>query len=308
MSPSSAPPQRAAHGAAWHERARALLLAALPHHALSRVIFRATRWRTPLARPVMRWFARRFGADLEEAAERDLGRYESFNAFFTRALRSGARPLDPDPSSLVCPVDGRVSQAGTLDGERLLQAKGIHYSLTALLGGDPVEAERFRGGTFATLYLAPGDYHRIHMPASGTLRRMTYVPGRLFSVAPWTTRSVPGLFPRNERVCALFDTAHGPLALVLVGAINVAAIETVWAGLVTPPRGRRVADWVYDRGKVELARGEEMGRFNMGSTVIVVAPAGTEVEASRLPGSRVRVGQPLLRAAAVGSHLGGSDA
>lgn len=303
MSASSVPSQRAARVAAWRDRVRALLLAALPHHALSRVIFRATRWRTPLARPVMRWFARRFGADLAEAAEPDLACYESFNAFFTRALRAGTRPLDPDPSSLVCPVDGRVSQAGPLDGERLLQAKGMHYSLTALLGGDPVEAARFRGGTFATLYLAPGDYHRIHMPASGTLRRMTYVPGRLYSVAPWTTRSVPGLFTRNERVCALFDTEHGPLALVLVGAINVAAIETAWAGLVTPPRGHRSADWVYDDGEVALERGAEMGRFNMGSTVIVVAPAGTALEADRLPGSRVRVGQPLLRPAA-GRTLG----
>ena len=275
------------------DRLRLALLAALPQHGLSRLALRATRWRSRAIRPVVRWFIRRFGVDMSEAAEPDPAAYPTFNAFFTRALRPDARPLAGDAATLVSPVDGRLSRAGTIRGDRVLQAKGIDYSLTALLGGDAAEAARFDGGAFATLYLAPGDYHRIHMPLAGTLRRMAYVPGRLYSVAPWTVRTLDGIFTRNERVCALFDTHAGPLALVLVGAINVAAIETVWAGLVTPPRGRRIARWVYDADEVRLDRGGEMGRFNMGSTVIVLAPPGTALDRTLAPGDRVRVGQRL---------------
>lgn len=278
---------------AWN-RLRALALACLPQHAVSRVLFRLTRLRTRAKDPVVRWFVRRYGVDMGEAAEPDAGAYATFNEFFVRALRPGTRPLEGDESTLVSPVDGRVSRLGAIDGDRLIQAKGIDYSLLALVGGDPAFAAHFAGGGFATLYLAPGDYHRVHMPLAGRLARMVYVPGRLYSVAPWTVATIRGLFTRNERVCALFDTAHGPLGLVLVGAINVAAIETVWAGLATPPRGRRIAHWYYEEpGAPRLARGEEMGRFNMGSTVIVLVPAGTTWDGGRAPEDRVRVGQRL---------------
>ncbi|MEF8834099.1 MAG: archaetidylserine decarboxylase, partial [Halofilum sp. (in: g-proteobacteria)] len=189
---------------------------------------------------------------------------------------------------------GRLSARGTITDDRLIQAKGIDYSLTEPLGGDADAAERFHGGAYATLYLAPGDYHRIHMPLDGRVTEMVHVPGRLYSVAPWTVAQIDGLFARNERVCAHFGTDAGPLGLVLVGAINVAAIETVWAGLVTPPRGRRVTHRDYADGPA-LARGAEMGRFNMGSTVIVLAPPGTAWEEEPEPGERVRLGQALGR-------------
>lgn len=276
------------------DRLRCQLVGCLPQHAVSRLVLRLTRVRNRAWIPVARWFTARFGVDLDEAEAPDLHAYEHFNAFFTRALRPGARPQQGPPDTLTSPVDGRVSQMGTVASGRLLQAKGIDYSLAALLGGEAELAARLDGHGFATLYLAPGDYHRIHMPLTGRLRRMTYVPGRLYSVADWTVRALPGVFTRNERVCCLFDTDRGPLVLALVGAINVAAIETVWAGVVTPPRGRRVAHWDYDGPAApRLGRGDEMGRFNMGSTVIVVAPAGYRWSPVREPGDRVRVGEAL---------------
>lgn len=284
---------RARTGSGAWNRLRALALGCLPQHAVSRVLYRLTRLRTRTKDPIVRWFVRRFGVDMDEAAEPDPGAYATFNEFFVRALRPGTRPLEGGEDALVSPVDGRVSRIGAIDGDRLIQAKGIDYSLLALVGGDPEIASRFADGGFATLYLAPGDYHRVHMPLAGQLARMVYVPGRLYSVAPWSVATIRGLFTRNERVCALFETAHGPLGLVLVGAINVAAIETVWSGLATPPRGRRIAHWYYDSGAPSLARGEEMGRFNMGSTVIVLAPAGTTWDGERTPEDRVRVGQRL---------------
>ena len=275
------------------DRARALALSCLPQHALSRLVLRLTRLHTRLKNPLARWFIRAYGVDMSEAAEPDPTAYPSFNAFFTRPLRAGVRPPAGDEDTLVSPVDGRVSQSGAIEAGRLYQAKGIDYALTALLGGDEDAAGRFAGGAFATLYLAPGDYHRIHMPLAGELRSMSHVPGRLFSVAPWTVSTVDGLFARNERVVALFDTDHGPLGLVLVGAINVAAIETVWAGLVTPPRGRRVTTTAYDGDGPRLDRGAEMGRFNMGSTVIVLVPASMSLSDVPPPGGRVRLGQRL---------------
>lgn len=287
---------------AWN-RLRALALGCLPQHAVSRVLYRLTRLHTRTKDPLVRWFVRRFGVDMGEAAEPDPGAYTTFNEFFVRALRPGVRPLEGGEETLVSPVDGRVSRIGSIDGDRLIQAKGIDYSLLALVGDDSGFAAAFAGGGFATLYLAPGDYHRVHMPLAGRLARMVYVPGRLYSVAPWTVATIRGLFTRNERVCALFDTAHGPLGVVLVGAINVAAIETVWAGLVTPPRGRRVTHWYHEADAPQLARGEEMGRFNMGSTVIVLAPAGTSWDGERAPGDRVRVGQRLGVAAAAAGGL-----
>ena len=283
-----------AHAASrWIDRARALMLACLPQHAVSRLVLRLTRLRTRLNNPLMHWFIRAYGVDMSEAAEPDPSAYPTFNAFFTRPLRAGVRPPAGDEDTLVSPVDGRVSQSGAIEADRLYQAKGVDYSLTDLLGGDADAARDFTGGAFATLYLAPGDYHRIHMPLSGRLRSMCHVPGRLFSVAPWTVSTVDGLFARNERVITLFDTARGPLGLVLVGAINVAAIETVWAGLVTPPRGRRVTTTAYDDAGPRLERGAEMGRFNMGSTVIVLVPAGMRLTDVPPPGGRVRLGQRL---------------
>ncbi len=282
------------------DHVRVLLLACLPQHAVSRLTLRLTRLRTRLKDPVVRWFIRAYGADMDEAAERDPAAYPTFNAFFTRPLRPGARPIAGDEKTPVSPVDGRVSQAGRIEAGRLYQAKGIDYGLPDLLGGDPRDAEPFMDGAFATLYLAPGDYHRIHMPLTGRLRRMCHVPGRLWSVAPWTVRSVPGLFARNERVVALFDTDRGPFGLVLVGAINVAAIETVWAGLVTPPRGRSVIHTEYrDHGPL-IRRGSEMGRFNMGSTVIVLTPPGIPLDQVPAPGERVRVGMELGRTRGTG--------
>jgi len=278
------------------DRIRCILLACLPHHALSRLIYRLTRVRSRMHVPVTRRFIRAYGVDMSEAEQQDPAAYSHFNAFFTRALRGDARPQQGGRSTLTSPVDGRVSRMGMIDGDRVIQAKGIDYSLTTLLGGDTALARRFDGRGFATLYLAPGDYHRIHMPLAGRLERMIYVPGRLFSVADWTVRALPGVFTRNERVCCLFETACGPLGLILVGAINVAAIETTWAGLVTPPPARRVARWHYQPpGAPTLQRGEEMGRFNMGSTVIVLAPPGYGWIETRTPGTRVRVGEALAR-------------
>lgn len=245
----------------------------LPHHALSRIVLAATRCETHWWKNLLiRAFRRRFDIDMNLAQQPDALTYPSFNAFFTRALRGDARPVADDISSIACPVDGRVSQAGQIAGDRIFQAKGRDYSLRELLGGDADLAERFQGGEFATLYLSPRDYHRIHMPLDGRLTETLYVPGRLFSVAPHTVRSVPRVFARNERLVALFDTDAGPMAMILVGALFVACIETVWAGVVTPPHGYRIRrqDFTASFPPVQLARGAEMGRFNMGSTVILL--------------------------------------
>ncbi len=221
---------------------------------------------------LIRWFVQRYGVDMSEAADPEIASYASFNHFFTRALRPGARPLAT--AHLVCPVDGAISQFGRIEHDQIFQAKGHAYSTTALVGGDAALGALFEGGHFATLYLSPKDYHRIHMPCDGTLRRMVHVPGDLFSVNPKTARGVPGLFARNERVVCMFDTAHGPVAMVLVGATIVGSMATVWHGVVNPPRVRRVRDWRYDVGTVVLGRGEEMGRFLLGSTVVMLFPKG----------------------------------
>ncbi|WP_455384511.1 archaetidylserine decarboxylase, partial [Acidihalobacter prosperus] len=270
----------------------------LPHHALSRLIFRATRIRSPLVAPVIRWFVKRYRVKLSDAENPDPRSYPTFNAFFTRALRPGARPQAESPDAIACPVDGTVSAIGALDDERVLQAKGRDYSLIELLGGER-NAAPYRNGCFSTLYLSPRDYHRIHMPLDGTLTRMTYVPGRLFSVAPHTVETIPRLFARNERVIAHFDTALGPMAVVLVGAINVAAIETVWAGLITPPPGKAMRETEYPLegdGAVRLERGAELGRFNMGSTVILVfPPSAMEWHSGLHTGSPLRMGEAIGR-------------
>lgn len=242
----------------------------------------------------IRRFVARYGVDMSEAAEPDLTRYLSFNDFFTRALKPGVRPLAQ--ADFVCPVDGRISQLGAIDGEQLLQAKGHVYSTTALLGGDAAEAARYRDGSFATIYLSPRDYHRIHMPCAGRLRSMVYVPGDLFSVNPTTARGVPGLFARNERVVCLFDGAHGPFALVLVGATIVGSMATVWHGVVNPPRARHIRRWDYtgQQPPIELQAGEEMGRFLLGSTVVLLFPQDTlRFAPDWAPSRPVRLGEVM---------------
>lgn len=270
----------------------------LPQRLLTRLTWRITRVQTPWLKDVLiRHFIRHFRVDLAEARDANPHGYTDFNAFFTRALKPGARPIAPGERVACCPVDGTVSQIGLAEADTLVQAKGHTFSLTALLGGDANRARPFQGGTFATLYLSPRDYHRIHMPMNGQLREMIHIPGRLFSVSPLTTRMVPELFARNERVACLFDTPAGPMALVLVGAINVASIETVWAGVVTPPLGKAIRHWDYPAegaDAVQLDKGAEMGRFNMGSTVIVLfGPNKVRWERDIQPNAAVRMGQRL---------------
>ena len=221
---------------------------------------------------IIRRFAAKYGVDMSEAHTPDFAAYASFNDFFTRALRDGARPMAP--ADFISPVDGAISQFGAIAGDQIFQAKGHRYSTTALLAGNAAEAARYEHGSFATLYLSPRDYHRIHMPCVGRLRRMDYVPGDLFSVNPLTARNVPGLFARNERVVCHFDSAHGPFVLVLVGATIVGSMATVWHGTVNPPRHGSVKTWTYADGEVTLAQGAEMGRFLLGSTVVMLFPQG----------------------------------
>lgn len=241
----------------------------LPHHFISRLVFRLTRIQSPtLVPPAIRLFSKVFNVNLTEALYPDPASYSTFNAFFTRSLQPALRPIAAGNQVLVSPVDGRISQMGTVEAGQIFQAKGREYSAVELLGGDEARAAPFMRGQFMTIYLSPRDYHRIHMPLTGTLCEQVYVPGRLFSVAEHTVRTIPRLFARNERVVTLFDTEFGKLAMVLVGAINVAAIETVWDGLVTPPQGWGVKRQTFS--EIHLAKGVEMGRFNMGSTVILL--------------------------------------
>ncbi|EGN75336.1 phosphatidylserine decarboxylase precursor [Idiomarina sp. A28L] len=247
-----------------------------PKHLISRAMGKfagaEAGWFT---RTFTQWFINRYNVDMSEAAESNPRAYRTFNQFFTRPLRPDARPLEAQEGQLAHPVDGAVSQLGPIRGDSIIQAKNHDYSMQALLGGDAEIAKQFENGSFATIYLAPRDYHRIHMPLKGTLRQMVYVPGDLFSVNPLTAENVPNLFARNERVVAVFDSEHGPFAMVLVGATIVASIETVWAGTVTPPTGPRVHTWEYPAAglnSISLDIGEEMGRFKLGSTVVLVFP------------------------------------
>lgn len=278
MSPvvSKAPGDTGGRLRAARERLFVGLQQVLPQHSLSRVVHGLTRLPAgPATRLGVHAFLRAYGVDLQEAAQPDPSAYRTFNDFFTRALRADARPLDPRPEALLAPADGRISEIGTLDGGRVLQAKGQTFDVQALLGGDPGLAAAFADGAFATLYLAPRDYHRVHMPLTGTLRAAVHVPGRLFSVNATTAARVSRLYARNERVVTVFDTAVGLLAVVLVGAIFVGGIETVWQGPVTPPRGRRLQPLPLPTPAPTLARGAELGRFNMGSTVILLLPRGS---------------------------------
>ena len=238
------------------------------------------------------WFVQRYQVNMREAANPDSASYATFNEFFTRALQPGARPLAS--AALICPVDGAISQFGALQRNQIFQAKGHHYSSTALLGGDAALAACFDDGSFATLYLSPRDYHRIHMPCDGVLRRMIYVPGALFSVNPTTALGVPGLFARNERVVCVFESAHGPFVLVLVGATIVGSMATVWHGVVNPPRGGEVREWRYDAPSVQLTQGDEMGRFLLGSTVVMLFPQGSlQFNPAWSPGGAIRLGQAM---------------
>lgn len=270
----------------------------LPQHLLSGLMYRLARveW-APLRIPLIWSFIRVTGIRMAEAAEPDPSRYRHLNTLFTRALRPELRPLDPDTSAVLSPVDGTLSQLGTIERGRLIQAKGRDYGLLELLGGDAEAQHQLTGGSFATLYLSPKDYHRIHMPLTGELRGMTHLSGRLFSVNAITAALVPGLFARNERVVCRFETPTGPMAMVLVGAIFVGGIETVWAGQVTPtPAADREAKAhaVQQAQGVSLERGAEMGRFNLGSTVILLFPPGAVTwDPGLTPGHPVRMGQRI---------------
>jgi phosphatidylserine decarboxylase len=221
---------------------------------------------------IIRWFVGKYGVNMHEAADPDIRNYASFNDFFTRALKGNARPLAR--ADVVCPVDGAISQFGNIAHDQIFQAKGHQYSTTALLAGDAELAKQFDDGLFATLYLSPKDYHRIHMPCAGRLVRMVYVPGDLFSVNPVTARGVPGLFARNERVVCVFESAKGPFVLVLVGATIVGSMATTWHGVVNPPRTRKPRSWDYTGQAIDFHRGDEMGRFLLGSTVVALFPKG----------------------------------
>jgi phosphatidylserine decarboxylase len=250
---------------------------------------------------LIRWFVGRYGVNMAEAANADPASYVSFNAFFTRALKAGVRPLAD--AAFVCPVDGAISQLGRIEHDQIFQAKGHHYSTQALVGGDAALAALFEDGAFATLYLSPRDYHRIHMPAGATLRRMIHVPGDLFSVNPATAQGVPGLFARNERVVCVFDAPQGaggaprPFVLALVGATIVGSMSTVWHGVVNPPRPGQVREWTYDEPAIELARGDEMGRFLLGSTVVMLWPKDSiAFNPDWAPERSVRMGEAMGRA------------
>ncbi|MBM7070649.1 phosphatidylserine decarboxylase [Shewanella sp. 202IG2-18] len=271
----------------------------MPKHLVSRLVGKlAAAQLGKVTTFFISWFIKQYKIDMSEARQSDPKAYKSFNQFFTRPLKAGIRPLCEDENMLAHPVDGAVSQLGPIEAGEIFQAKGHSYSTLALLGDQPKDAERFEDGDFATIYLAPKDYHRLHMPIKGTLSKMTYVPGDLFSVNPLTAENVPGLFARNERVVAIFETEVGPIAMVLVGATIVASIETVWAGTVTPPAGKQVFTWEYPtegEDAITLEKGAEMGRFKLGSTIVMCFEKGAiekfadDVE----PQSVTRMGAPF---------------
>ncbi|MBK9442734.1 MAG: phosphatidylserine decarboxylase [Comamonadaceae bacterium] len=245
---------------------------------------------------LIRWFVQRYQVNMAEAANPDAASYATFNDFFTRELQADARPLAQ--ADLICPVDGAISQFGTILGQQIFQAKGHQYGCQALVGGDADLAEQFHDGHFATLYLSPRDYHRIHMPCDGVLRRMIHVPGDLFSVNPTTARGVPGLFARNERVVCVFESNHGPFVLVLVGATIVGSMATVWHGVVNAERSGQVKDWRYNDGSKLIKQGKEMGRFLLGSTVVMLFPKGPLLfNPAWQPGGAIRLGEVMAKRA-----------
>ncbi|GGI70531.1 phosphatidylserine decarboxylase proenzyme [Shewanella hanedai] len=273
----------------------------MPKHLISRLVGKlAAAEMGSVTTAAIKWFIKQYKIDMGEAAQSSPEAYRTFNDFFTRALKSGIRPISEDKDYIVHPVDGAVSQCGPINHGQIFQAKGHEYSSLALLGDQADDAKRFEEGDFATIYLAPKDYHRIHMPIKGTLSKMTYVPGDLFSVNPLTAENVPGLFARNERVVAIFETEIGPIAMVLVGATIVASIETIWAGTVTPPTGKKVFTWEYPTegpDALTLEKGAEMGRFKLGSTVVMLfaKDALDEFADGVMPKSVTRMGQPFAK-------------
>ena len=273
-------------------------LAVLPQYLLPKQALTALAGKFAGARAgglttaAIRWFVARYGVDIREAADPDISGYASFNEFFTRPLKAGARPLAH--ADFICPVDGAISQFGAIEHDQIFQAKGHRYSTTALVGGDADLAAQFQDGSFATLYLSPKDYHRIHMPCAGRLLRMIHVPGELFSVNPVTARGVPGLFARNERVVCVFESSFGPFALALVGATIVGSMATVWHGVVNPPRPGYLRQWRYDEQQLRFGQGEEMGRFLLGSTVVMLFPQNTlRFNAQWSPQRPIRLGEAM---------------
>ncbi len=275
------------------ERLAVLLQYLLPKQALTALAGKLATARVGgLTTGVIRWFVGRYGVNMAEAANPDIASYSSFNEFFTRPLKPGARPLAD--ANFSCPVDGAISQFGAVDRDQIFQAKGHSYSTTALVGGDAELAAKFQDGSFATLYLSPKDYHRIHMPCDGRLLQMIHVPGDLFSVNPATARGVPGLFARNERVVCVFESEHGPFVLVLVGATIVGSMATVWHGVVNPPRPGHLREWRYEDQQLKFSKGDEMGRFLLGSTVVMLFPKGVlRFNADWSPQRSIRLGEKM---------------
>ena len=265
----------------------------LPKRALTQLMgYLASREAGAVTTAVIRWFIRRYQVNMAEALNPDPAAYSSFNSFFTRELKPGVRPLAD--SEWICPVDGAVSQLGRIQGDQIFQAKGHSYSTQALVGGDAQLAAQFQDGHFATIYLSPRDYHRIHMPCAGRLLRMIHVPGDLFSVNPTTARGVPGLFARNERVVCVFEGKHGPFVMVLVGATIVGSMATTWHGVVNPPRPGHVREWNYADKDIHLEQGAEMGRFLLGSTVVLLTPPGPlQFNADWCATAPVRLGEAM---------------
>ncbi len=275
------------------ERFAVLLQYLLPKQALTILAGKFANARAgKLTTRVIHWFVARYQVNMAEAANPDISVYPTFNEFFTRPLRADARPQAA--AAFISPVDGAISQFGPIERDQIFQAKGHSYSTTALVGGDSTLAAKFENGSFATLYLSPRDYHRIHMPCDGVLKRMIYVPGALFSVNPTTARGVPGLFARNERVVCEFDSPLGPFILTLVGATIVGSMATVWHGVVNPPRSREVREWRYDDKPVVLKKGEEMGRFLLGSTVVMLFPNNAlKFNPAWAPTKAIRMGEMM---------------
>jgi phosphatidylserine decarboxylase len=276
------------------DRFKILMQHLLPKQRLTELAGRiAGAQRSAITQPMIRWFVRAYGVDMSEAEDPDIASYDSFNDFFTRPLKRGARPLAV--ADFVCPVDGAISQFGAIDDAHMLQAKGHRFTTTALVGGDAALAAQFRHGSFANLYLSPRDYHRLHMPCDGKLIRMIYVPGALFSVNPTTARGVPNLFARNERVVCVFESPrYGPFVMVLVGATIVGSMATVWHGVVNAKRTGRVAEWHYADRDVVLKKGAEMGRFLLGSTIVMLFRRDTiAFNPDWAPGRSVRLGEMM---------------
>ncbi len=266
----------------------------LPHHLISAIVYKIARikW-APVKNFSLKVYLSLHEVNMSEAVEENPYAYETLNAFFTRILKPGARLIDNTEKAMVCPVDGTVSQAQAIENGRVFQAKGQDYSLLELVGGIDELAKPFANASFATIYLSPRDYHRIHMPIDGKLTDMVYVPGRLFSVAPHTVNTVPRLFARNERLVCKFDTDHGPMIMILVGAVNVSAIDTVWAGSVTPPSKNKVIHTTYENVDINLKKGFEMGRFNLGSTVVLLMNDKVTLDDAIKHGEVVKLGQKL---------------